>query len=177
MIFVQSRDDDHVLRACTTNNEQRPDNGNPTFPNVALAPQIWFRHTTFLTSKLSQIPNHATSGPQVSFAVVTWCLGIASRVSNFANTISMRSRKGHPKLENVLEVSFLLQHPALIQNTTLTKNVVMSTFGSQNRPIKIPPTYFRLDAPLLEILPSGDIPSMSTSAIMPFHNVDSKLLH
>ena len=96
MIFVQSRDDDHVLRACTTNNEQRPDNGNPTFPNVALAPQIWFRHTTFLTPKLSQTLNHATSGPQVSFAVATWQLGISLRISNFANTISRRSREGHP---------------------------------------------------------------------------------
>ena len=77
-----------------------------------------------------------------------------------------------------LQMSFSLQCPALIKNRTSTQKLGIPTFGSQNRPIKtLPPTYFRLDAPLLEILPSGDIPSMSTSAIMPFHNVDSKLLH
>ena len=74
-------------------------------------------------------------------------------------------------------VSFFLQRLALIQNTTPTQHFGIPTFGSQNRPIKIPPTYFRLDVPLLEILPSGDIPSMSTNSNMPFHNVDPKLLH
>ena len=104
MLSGRSRDDDPVPRAQTTNNEQRPDSGNPDFPNVAPAPQTWFRHTTFLMPKLSQTLNYATSRPQVSFAVVTWGLGgVHSRVSNFANTISRHSRKGHPKLENMCE--------------------------------------------------------------------------
>ena len=72
---------------------------------------------------------------------------------------------------------FLLQRPALIQNTTPTKNLGIPTFRPQNRPIKIPPTYFGLDVPFLEILPSEDMPSMSTNSSMPFHNVDPKLLH
>ena len=71
------------------------------FPNAAPAAQIWFRHTTLLTPKLAQALNHATRGRQVSFAVATWRLGIPSSVSNFANT--RLSRRGHPKLENVLE--------------------------------------------------------------------------
>ena len=77
---------------------------------------------------------------------------------------------------------FPLQRPALIQNTTPTQNLSTPTFGSQNRHIQIPPTYFRLDVPLLEVQPSEDVPSMSTTSmstnsIMPFHNVDPKLLH
>ena len=71
------------------------------FPKSAPAPQIWFRHTTLLAPKLAQALNHATSGRQVSFAVAAWRLGIPSRVSNFADT--RLSRRGHPKLENVLE--------------------------------------------------------------------------
>ena len=56
-------------------------------------------------------------------------------------------------------------------------NFGIPAFGLQNRHIKIPPTYFRFDAPLLEILPSGYMPSMSTNSIMSFHIVDPKLLH
>ena len=72
---------------------------------------------------------------------------------------------------------FFLQRPAPIQNGTPNQNLGTPTFGSQNRPIKVPPTYFRLDVPNLEILPRGDIPSISTNSIMPFNNVDPKLLH
>ena len=81
----------------TMNNDSR----SAAFPNTAPAPQIWFRHTTLLTPKLAQALNHATGGRQVGFAVATWRLGIPSSVSNFANT--RLSRRGHPKLENVLE--------------------------------------------------------------------------
>ena len=77
--LFQSKDDDHVPRARTTNNEKWPDSGNPEFPNVASASQIWFRHMMLLTPKLAQTLNHVTSGPQVSFFVATWRLGIPSR--------------------------------------------------------------------------------------------------
>jgi len=54
-----------------------------------------------LTPKLAQTLSHATRGPQVSFAVAMWRLGIPARVLNFVN--AMLSRKGHPKFEKVME--------------------------------------------------------------------------
>ena len=42
------------------------DNGNPKFPNIAPAPQIWFLHTTLLTPKLAKTLNHAISGFRIS---------------------------------------------------------------------------------------------------------------
>ena len=39
---------------------------------------------------------------------------------------------------NAVGEVFPLQRPALIQNTTPTQNLGIPTFGSQNRPIKIP---------------------------------------
>ena len=85
--------------------------------------------------------------------------------------------KHQPQPRNDRRWIFSLQHPAPIQNGTPNQILGTPTFGSQNRPIKMPPTYFRLDVPNLEILPCGDIPSISTNSIMPFHNVDPKLLH
>ena len=63
-------------------------NGNrsPEFPDSQFRPGTWFRHTTVLTPKLAKKLNHAISGPQVSFVVAKWRLGMPPRVSNFANT-------------------------------------------------------------------------------------------
>ena len=40
-----------------------------------------------------------------------------------------------------------------------------------------PLTCLGLDVPNLQILNMGDMPGISTSSIMPFHNVDPKLVH
>ena len=60
-------------------------------------------------------------------------------------------------------------------------NLSIPSVGSRNGPLKPPPTYFRWvgcpQSMYLEILPSGDIAGMSTSSIMPFHNVDPLLVH
>ena len=49
--------------------------------------------------------------------------------------------------------------------------------GTQNGPLKPPPTCLRLDVPNLQILQIGDISDMLTNSIMSLHNVDSILIH
>ena len=70
-------------------------------PNVALAPQIRFRHTMLLTPKLTKTLNHTTSRPKVSFAAASWRLGMPSHVSNFV-TLGFRG-KGIQIWKNTLE--------------------------------------------------------------------------
>ena len=50
-------------------------------------------------------------------------------------------------------------------------------FGSHLELLKLSLSFFRLDVPNLEILKIGDIPGMSSNSIMPFHNLDPKLVH
>ena len=57
------------------------------------------------------------------------------------------------------------------------QNLITPSDGTQNGPIKPSPTYLGLDVPNLQILKIGDIPGMSTSSNMPFHNHVSKLVH
>ena len=87
---VQFRDDNPFPRAQTTTNKQ-----------WQLISRVYQCHhgttTTLLTPKLTQTLNHAASGSQVSFVAAAWCLGIPSRILNFANT--RFSRKRHPELE------------------------------------------------------------------------------
>ena len=48
-----------------------------------------------------------------------------------------------------------------IQNTSSNQILGTPTVGSQNRPLKPPPTFLELDVPNLQILQIGDIPGMS----------------
>ena len=52
-----------------------------------------------------------------------------------------------------------------------------SSVGTQNEPLKPPPARLGLDVPNLQILQIEDMPGMSTSFIMSFHNYVSKLVH
>ena len=85
--------------------EQPTMNNDPTIgiPSIPTSPRHHksgsnTQRLTFLTPKLSQTLNYATSGPQMSLAVAAWHLGITSHVPSFSNTISRRSRKGYSKL-------------------------------------------------------------------------------
>ena len=72
---------------------------------------------------------------------------------------------------------FFLSESPLILKKSPNKMFGTLRFGSLNGPLKPLPTYSSLDVPNLEMLPSGDMPGMSTSSIMPFHNVDPILVH
>ena len=72
---------------------------------------------------------------------------------------------------------FILSGSPPIQNKSSNQNLGTPSVGTQNEPLKPPPTFLGLDVPNLQILQIGDIPGMSTSSIMPFHNHVSKLVH
>ena len=82
----------------------------------------------------------------------------------------------NPLLDNW--VAFFLSGSPPIQNWSPNQNLGTPSVGSQNGPLKPPPTYLGLDVLNLQILRIEDVPGMSTSSIMPFHkNVDPKLVH
>ena len=107
-IFVQSKDsclDDSVPSSSEragTWDQWTTNNGNPTSHMCAPAPQFRFRLTLLPTSKLAQTLNHATSGPQASFAVVPWHL---RKTSGLPDSVGFQGegRESQPKFENLLE--------------------------------------------------------------------------
>ena len=82
--LIQRRQSCSESEQLSNNEHWTIDNDNPKIPNIAPAPQIWFRHTMLLTPKLAKTLNHANSGPQASFAFATWRLGTPSRILKFA---------------------------------------------------------------------------------------------
>ena len=66
---------------------------------------------------------------------------------------------------------FFLSGPPTMQNNPPNQMLGTPSFGSQNGPLKLPPTYLGLGVPNLQILRIGDIPGMSTNSIVPFQNV------
>ena len=75
-------------------------------------------------------------------------------------------------------VVFSLRGLALVQKTSSNRNSGTPSFGSQNWPLNPSrPSCLGLDVPNLQILAIGDMPGMSTSFIVPFHNVGPKLVH
>ena len=73
--------------------------------------------------------------------------------------------------------AFFLVAPPLIQNRSPTKIFGTPSFGAQKLPFNVPPTVLKLAVRILQILNFVDIPGMSTSSIMSFHNSAPKLVH
>ena len=73
--------------------------------------------------------------------------------------------------------AFFLVGPPPIQNASSNQILGTPNFGSQNRPLKPPPTYLVMNVPNLQILNMRDMPGISASSIIPFHNVDPKSVH
>ena len=72
---------------------------------------------------------------------------------------------------------FFLSRPPPIQNWSPNQNLGTPSVGIQNESLKLTLTCLELDVSTLQILQSGDMPGMSTSSIMPFHNHVSKMVH
>ena len=77
----------------------------------------------------------------------------------------------------LLDHFLFLTGPPTIQFWPPNQNLGTPSVGSQNGALTPPPTYLGLDVPNLQILSIGDIPGMSTSSKIPFHNVDPTLVH
>ena len=73
--------------------------------------------------------------------------------------------------------TFFLSGSPLIQNRTSNQIWGTPSFEAQNGPLKPPPTYLGVKVHNLQILQIVDLPGMSTSSNMPFHNHASKLVH
>ena len=67
--------------------------------------------------------------------------------------------------------------PPPIQKGSPNQFLSTPSFGAQKRLFKVRLTFLGLPVRILQILNFSDIPGMSTSVIMPFHNVDPKLVH
>ena len=74
-------------------------------------------------------------------------------------------------------VVFFLSGPPTIQYWSLNESLSTPSVGTQNGPLKPPLTRLGLHVPNLHILHIWDIPGMTTSSIMLFHNHVSKLVH
>ena len=72
---------------------------------------------------------------------------------------------------------FFLASPPLIQKTPPTQILGTPNFGAQNGPLNFLPTFLKSTVRILQILNFADIPGMSTSSIMSFHNSAPKLVH
>ena len=72
---------------------------------------------------------------------------------------------------------FFLKGPPLIQKTSPNQILGTLSFGTQKGQFKVPPTFLELAVRILQILNCADIPGMSTSSIISFHNSTPKLVH
>ena len=72
-----------------------------------------------------------------------------------------------------VQMTFLSGLPP-IQYWSLNQNFGTPSVGSQNGFLKTPST---LEVPNLQILRTEDLPGMSISSIVPFDNIDPKLVH